>query len=113
VPPKSNLATYTFGPMTIQHHYCSACGIHPFSEGMDPSGQPMAAINVRCLEDFDFAASRSSTSMVALCSRGMIILYRLFGRRTYEGKAAYCSEARGGIADFMNGVEKLVASRTL
>jgi hypothetical protein len=54
--PESNLVTYTFGPKTIQHHACPTCGMHPFGEGTDASGKPMAAINVRCLEDFDFAA---------------------------------------------------------
>lgn len=37
----------------------------------------------------------------------------LFGRRTYEGMAAHWTTADGAIADFMNGVEKVVASRTL
>lgn len=37
----------------------------------------------------------------------------LFGRRTYEGMAAYWADAEGEIADFMNGVHKLVFSRTL
>jgi dihydrofolate reductase len=37
----------------------------------------------------------------------------LFGRRTYEGMAAHWSTATGAIADFMNTVDKRVASRTL
>lgn len=37
----------------------------------------------------------------------------LFGRVTYEGMAAHWTKATGPIADFMNGVEKVVASRTL
>jgi dihydrofolate reductase len=37
----------------------------------------------------------------------------LFGRVTYEGMAAYWRSATGAIADFMNGVEKIVFSRTL
>ncbi|MYZ46926.1 dihydrofolate reductase family protein [Propylenella binzhouense] len=36
----------------------------------------------------------------------------LFGRVTFEGMAAYWSKATGTTADFMNGVEKVVASRT-
>ncbi len=39
--------------------------------------------------------------------------YLLFGRRTYEGMAAYWSSETGEIADGMNGLKKLVASRTL
>lgn len=37
----------------------------------------------------------------------------LFGRRTYEGMAAYWTTAEGTIADFMNSVKKTVFSRTL
>lgn len=37
----------------------------------------------------------------------------LFGRRTYEGMAEYWRKEKGEIADFMNGVEKVVFSRTL
>lgn len=37
----------------------------------------------------------------------------LFGRATYEGMAAHWTTAQGPIADFMNGVEKVVASRSL
>ncbi|HSN73317.1 MAG TPA: dihydrofolate reductase family protein [Steroidobacteraceae bacterium] len=37
----------------------------------------------------------------------------LFGRVTYEGMATYWRSATGAIADFMNGVEKIVFSRTL
>lgn len=53
--PEENMATYTFGKHIIQHHFCPRCGIHPFDEAVDPAGNPMAAINVRCLEDFDFS----------------------------------------------------------
>ena len=37
----------------------------------------------------------------------------LFGRKTYEGMAAYWSKETGSIADMMNGLEKAVVSRTL
>lgn len=37
----------------------------------------------------------------------------LFGRKTYEGMAAYWSKETGPIAAMMNGTEKAVASRTL
>jgi dihydrofolate reductase len=37
----------------------------------------------------------------------------VFGRRTYEGMAAYWPTARGEIADIMNAVPKYVFSRTL
>jgi dihydrofolate reductase len=37
----------------------------------------------------------------------------IFGRVTYEMMAGYWTSAEGWIADFMNGVEKIVFSRTL
>jgi dihydrofolate reductase len=37
----------------------------------------------------------------------------LFGRVTYKGMAAHWTKAEGAIADFMNGVPKVVFSRTL
>src|SRR5437762_11428044 len=37
----------------------------------------------------------------------------LFGRVTYEGMAGYWSKEKGDIANFMNGVPKLVFSKTL
>jgi hypothetical protein len=51
--PEANAATYTFNKHVIKHRFCSNCGIHTHGEGVDPKGRPMAAINVRCLEDFD------------------------------------------------------------
>jgi dihydrofolate reductase len=37
----------------------------------------------------------------------------LFGRMTYEGMAAHWQTASGKIADYMNGLPKVVCSRTL
>ncbi|HEX9922150.1 MAG TPA: GFA family protein [Anaerolineae bacterium] len=54
--PEENLATYMFGKHTIKHHFCPKCGIHPFGEGTDPSGNQMAAVNLRCLEDLNFSS---------------------------------------------------------
>lgn len=51
--PEENLADYTFGSGTIHHRFCKTCGIHPLGFGVMPDGRRMAAINVRCLEDFD------------------------------------------------------------
>lgn len=48
--PTDKMSTYTFNKHVIQHRFCPTCGIHPFGEGKSPSGQVMAAINVRCLE---------------------------------------------------------------
>lgn len=51
--PVANVATYTFNSHKLQHHFCATCGIAPYSEGADPKGNPMVAINVRCLPDVD------------------------------------------------------------
>lgn len=51
--PDANAATYTFNKHMIKHRFCPKCGMHPYGEGTDPSGNEMAAINIRCLEDID------------------------------------------------------------
>ena len=52
--PTEGVSTYTFNKHVIKHRFCSTCGIHAFGEGVDPKGNKMAAINIRCLENFDF-----------------------------------------------------------
>ena len=47
------MSTYLFNKHAIRHRFCPVCGIHPYGEGKDPKGKAMAAINIRCLEDFD------------------------------------------------------------
>lgn len=54
--PDSAASTYTFNKHVIKHRFCPTCGIHPYGEGVDPKGNHMAAINIRCLEDIDLAA---------------------------------------------------------
>ena len=54
--PAANVATYTFNKHRIKHHFCGVCGVAPYAEGTDPKGNAMAAVNVRCLDDTDFAA---------------------------------------------------------
>lgn len=51
--PEDGIATYTFNKHHIQHRFCPVCGIHPYAEAKDPKGNPMAAINIRCLENLD------------------------------------------------------------
>ncbi|HWP18824.1 MAG TPA: GFA family protein [Burkholderiaceae bacterium] len=51
--PEDAAATYTFNRHVIKHRFCPTCGIHPYGEGTDPQGRPMAAINIRCLEGID------------------------------------------------------------
>jgi hypothetical protein len=51
--PQSSLSTYLFNKHAIRHHFCATCGIHPFAEAKDPKGNPMAAVNLRCIEGID------------------------------------------------------------
>jgi hypothetical protein len=53
---EEHLSTYTFNTHTIQHRFCAACGCQPFGEGRQPTGEDMAAINVRCLEDIELSS---------------------------------------------------------
>ena len=50
------VGTYTFNRHAIKHHFRQTCGIHPYAEAVNPKGGPMAAINIRCLEDIDLAS---------------------------------------------------------
>lgn len=54
--PENPISTYTFNKHLIKHRFCPTCGMHPFGEGADPSGNRMAAINVRCLEGVDLSS---------------------------------------------------------
>jgi hypothetical protein len=47
------IGTYVFNRHVIRHHFCQTCGIHPYAEGIDPKGNQIAAINIRCLENID------------------------------------------------------------
>jgi hypothetical protein len=51
--PKENVATYRFNKHVINHNFCPDCGIAPFSDGTDPKGNKMVAINLRCVEGVD------------------------------------------------------------
>ena len=54
--PDDAASSYTFNKHVIQHRFCPTCGIHPYGEGVDPKGNKMAAINLRCLEGVDLAS---------------------------------------------------------
>lgn len=54
--PEENASTYMFNKHVIKHRFCPVCGIHPYGEGTDPKGNRMAAVNIRCLEDFDISS---------------------------------------------------------
>ena len=51
--PMANVSTYRFNRHAIAHHFCATCGIAPYGEGKDPSGNSMAAINLRCIPAID------------------------------------------------------------
>ena len=54
VQGRDALTTYTFNRHIIKHRFCKHCGVLPFGEGTDGKGVATAAINIRCLNDFDF-----------------------------------------------------------
>ncbi len=54
--PEEDAGSYTFNRHLIKHRFCPVCGIHPYGEGTDPQGRAMAAVNLRCLENFDFSS---------------------------------------------------------
>lgn len=54
--PESAASIYTFNRHVIKHRFCPRCGIHPYGEGVDPQGQAIAAINLRCVEGLDLQA---------------------------------------------------------
>jgi hypothetical protein len=54
--PEADLGTYQFNKHAIDHHFCTHCGISPFSEGVDREGNKTVMVNLRCLPDVDLAA---------------------------------------------------------
>lgn len=46
------LTDYQFGSKTIHHLFCKVCGIRSFARG-ENQGQPMVAVNTRCLDGVD------------------------------------------------------------
>jgi hypothetical protein len=54
--PDDAAGRYTFNKHVIHHRFCTRCGIHTHGEGVDPKGNRMAAINIRCLENIDLDA---------------------------------------------------------
>jgi hypothetical protein len=58
--PDKDMATYTFNKHHIRHRFCPKCGIHTHAEASDRQGNPMGAINLRCLEDLDIGTVQVS-----------------------------------------------------
>lgn len=55
---EDNLTEYRFGDKTIAHLFCKTCGIQAFGFGKGHDGAETAAVNVRCLDDFDLKLLR-------------------------------------------------------
>jgi hypothetical protein len=54
--PDEAASSYTFNKHAIRHRFCPICGMHPYGEGIDRKGNPITAINVRCIESIDLAS---------------------------------------------------------
>ncbi len=50
------LTDYQWGKKKIHHLFCKRCGVRSFARGARPSGEPIVALNVRCLDDVDLGA---------------------------------------------------------
>lgn len=54
---EDDLTRFEFNKHSIEHHFCSTCGIQSFAIGTNSkTGDRMAAINVRCVDDIDLDA---------------------------------------------------------
>lgn len=47
------VGTYTFNKHVIAHRFCQTCGIHPYAEDVDSTGDRSAYVNIRCLDGVD------------------------------------------------------------
>jgi hypothetical protein len=54
--PEKDASSYLFNKHVIKHRFCADCGIHAFGEATDPQGNPVAAVNARCLEGVELAS---------------------------------------------------------
>jgi hypothetical protein len=54
--PEEDTSAYLFHRRRITHRFCPVCGVQPYSDATAPSGEAMAAINIRCIEGIDLQA---------------------------------------------------------
>jgi hypothetical protein len=50
---EDKLHDYQFGRKSIQHVFCSTCGVRAYSHGTDAKGNKSFAVRVNCLDDVD------------------------------------------------------------
>lgn len=58
---EKDLTHYQFGKKSIDHTFCSSCGVTAFASGKDKGGNTMRAINLRCLENLDFSTLKMNS----------------------------------------------------
>jgi hypothetical protein len=54
--PDAPLTEYRFNRHAIAHLFCPTCGVEAFARGETPTGAPMVAVNVRCIDGVDLSA---------------------------------------------------------
>jgi hypothetical protein len=60
---EDNLTDYQFNKKHIHHVFCRTCGVRSFAHGASPGGGVTYAVNVRCLDDVDLAATAQNVKM--------------------------------------------------
>jgi hypothetical protein len=53
---EGDLQEYLFNTHRIAHQFCTTCGTEAFAWGTGPSGEQMAAVNLRCVPAVDTGA---------------------------------------------------------
>lgn len=54
--PEEAASTYMFNKHAVKHRFCPSCGIHPYGEAADPTVNPMAMVNLNCVDGLDLEA---------------------------------------------------------
>lgn len=54
---QDTMGTHRFNHHKLAHHFCTRCGVAPFSEGTGTGGAKVAAVNLRCLPKLDLSSN--------------------------------------------------------